>query len=297
MKIKAFLFMLACALTFCCSAWAADQVYFYHTDPVGTPLVMTDANGVVVWKADYKPFGEEYSVSGTATNTKQFVGKEKDGETGLSYFGARYEDAKIGRFTAPDPVTAVDGRTSRTNEKMLLNPQRLNAYAYALNNPYAFVDQDGKWAQYLLAPILYALFSPSPANAPDRNTPTVNSQSTGEFATGVVLAETGGYVIGRALGAAFSRTGFTLAEQAGMIQFTAHGAERAAERGFTPERIARVMLEGKSVTTSGRYGAQIRYTLGENSVVVAKEGTNANKIITTFNSNTTNGVKGYWTEP
>jgi RHS repeat-associated protein len=68
----------------------------------------------------------------------------KDEETGLSYFGARYEDAKSGRFIAPDPMRAVDSTNSGTNEKLLLDPQRLNPYAYALNNPYRYVDLDGR---------------------------------------------------------------------------------------------------------------------------------------------------------
>jgi len=278
------------------SVLAAEQVFFYHTDPAGTPLAMTDSTGKVVWKADYKPFGEEQTVTGTTSNGKRFVGKEKDEETGLSYFNVRYQDAKIGRFTSPDPVGAVDPRTSKTNEMMLHNPQRLNAYAYGLNNPYSFVDHDGKWAQYILVPILYGLLSSSSSNAPDRNTPLVNSQTTGEFAAGVALAETGGFAVGRLLGPAISRTGLSYAEQSGMIQFTAHGAKQAAERGFTPERIARVMLEGNPVEATGRFGAQIRYTLGENTVVIAKEGANANKVITTYSSQTSNGVKGHWSE-
>ncbi len=133
-------------LFFCFSStgFASEQVFFYHTDPAGTPLSMTDSNGSVVWKADYKPFGEEYAVTGSAANDKRFVGKEKDEETGLSYFGARYEDAKIGRFTAVDPVKAVDPMTGKTNERLLLNPQRLNVYAYGMNNPYRYIDPDGK---------------------------------------------------------------------------------------------------------------------------------------------------------
>lgn len=137
-------------LLFNFSAGAAEQVFFYHTDPVGTPLAMTNASGVVVWQTDYRPFGEEQSVTGTAANNKKFVGKEKDAETGLSYFGARYEDAKTGRFIAVDPVGVVNEGTSKTNEKMLLNPQRLNAYAYAANNPYKFVDPDGRDFIYIL---------------------------------------------------------------------------------------------------------------------------------------------------
>lgn len=125
---------------------AADQVYFYHTDPAGTPLAMSNASGTVVWTADYKPFGEENSVTAEPKNNKRFVGKEKDEETGLSYFGARYEDARIGRFIAVDPVRAVDAHSNKTNEQMLLNPQRLNMYAYALSNPYTNIDHDGQFS-------------------------------------------------------------------------------------------------------------------------------------------------------
>jgi RHS repeat-associated protein len=117
--------------------------YFYHTDPAGTPLAMTDASGSVVWRADYKPFGEEHLITGTKENDLRFVGKEKDKETGLLYFGARYMEALIGRFLTPDPIGAVDARTGKTNDKIIKNPQGLNLYAYALNNPYRYIDPDG----------------------------------------------------------------------------------------------------------------------------------------------------------
>lgn len=142
--MKKTLILLLLIVVMAQTVFAAEQVLFYHTDPAGTPLSMTNTSGTVVWKADYKPFGEEQSVTATAPNDKRFVGKEKDEETGLSYFGARYENAKIGRFIAPDPVRAVDDKSSKTNEKILLNPQRLNTYAYALNNPYRYVDPDGR---------------------------------------------------------------------------------------------------------------------------------------------------------
>jgi len=117
--------------------------YFYHTDPAGTPLAMTDAGASVVWRADYKPFGEDYQIASTHENNRMFVGKEMDQETGLYYFGARYMEAMIGRFISPDPVGAVDSRTGGVNEKVLRNPQRINLYAYGLNNPYRYIDPDG----------------------------------------------------------------------------------------------------------------------------------------------------------
>lgn len=66
------------------------------------------------------------------------TGKERDTETGLDYFGARYMSGPEGRFISPDPVA---GR--------LANPQSLNRYTYALNNPLKYVDPTGmvvEWA-------------------------------------------------------------------------------------------------------------------------------------------------------
>ncbi|MBI1811920.1 MAG: RHS domain-containing protein, partial [Nitrospirae bacterium] len=138
------LFSCMMMLIFATISFAAEKVFFYHTDPTGTPLAMTDASGNVVWRADYKPFGEEQSITGTLENNEKFVGKEKDKETGLQYFGARYMKDEIGRFVTVDPVGPVDPRTSKTNYAMLTNPQRLNRYAYSLNNPYRYLDPNGK---------------------------------------------------------------------------------------------------------------------------------------------------------
>lgn len=124
----------------------AEDIYFYHTDPVGTPLAMTNASGQKVWEADYKPFGEEFSVNASKENDRRFVGKEKDEETGLNYFGARYLSAGTGRFLAPDPVRAVNAYSGKVNLSLLVEPQRLNTYAYSLNNPSRYVDPDGEFA-------------------------------------------------------------------------------------------------------------------------------------------------------
>ncbi|MFH2122369.1 MAG: RHS repeat-associated core domain-containing protein, partial [Pseudomonadota bacterium] len=77
-------------------------------------------------------------------NSRRFIGKEKDKETGLVYIGARYLDPETGRFLQPDPVGPVDPMTGKVNVEMLNNPQRLNRYAYGLNNPYRYIDPDGK---------------------------------------------------------------------------------------------------------------------------------------------------------
>jgi RHS repeat-associated protein len=61
-------------------------------------------------------------------------GKERDAETGLDYFGARYFSSPQGRFTSPDPLL---------NSGRLEIPQSWNRYAYTLNNPLRYVDPDG----------------------------------------------------------------------------------------------------------------------------------------------------------
>lgn len=123
----------------------AREVVFYHTDNVGSPVAMTNSDGAVVWRAHDKPFGEEFQTTATPEHSsRRFIGKEKDKETGLVYIGARYLDPVTGRFLQPDPVGPVDPMTGKVNAAMLSNPQRLNRYAYGLNNPYWYIDPDGR---------------------------------------------------------------------------------------------------------------------------------------------------------
>ena len=81
------------------------------------------------------------------------------------------------------------------------------------------------------------------------------------------------------------------------VEVTDHGAKRILERGFTQERIKYVITKGVAEITPGRYGSQIKYVLGKNTVVIANEGLNKGKVITAFSSEVVNGIKGYWVEP
>lgn len=111
-----------------------SELFFYDTDYLGTPLTLSDSSGGVLWHADELPFGEEYGVDGVVDiNSRRYVGKEKDVETGLLYFGARYMDAQDGRFGSADPVGLVDVGNGGINDEILINPQRLNRYVYGLN--------------------------------------------------------------------------------------------------------------------------------------------------------------------
>ena len=101
-----------------------------------TASVITDSAGNIKSDSDYYPWGGELQFTNNDSNHYKFTGKERDSETGLDYFGARYYGNTMGRFMQPDPVFF---QTS-----MLSDPQRFNLYAYVRNNPLALVDPTGE---------------------------------------------------------------------------------------------------------------------------------------------------------
>src|SRR5207244_9774370 len=75
-----------------------------------------------------------YGSTGQYTPTaNKFTGKERDSESGLDNFGARYFGSAMGRFVTPDS----------TGYSSLANPQAWNLYAYTLNNPLKYNDPSG----------------------------------------------------------------------------------------------------------------------------------------------------------
>lgn len=76
----------------------------------------------------------------TAVNRYKFTGKERDGESGLDYFGARYYGSTLGRFTSPDPPLL---------DQHIADPQSWNLYAYARNNPLSYIDPTGNAVELL----------------------------------------------------------------------------------------------------------------------------------------------------
>ena len=111
---------------------ALETITYYHNDALGSPVAATDEAGNVKWREAYKPYGSRIRKEDNGTNDTWYTGKQEDKATGLSYFGARWYDPVIGRFTGIDPVGFKEG-----------NIQSFNRYAYANNNPYLFVDPDG----------------------------------------------------------------------------------------------------------------------------------------------------------
>ncbi len=115
---------------------ARAEVRHLHTDHLGTPREMTDADGRMVWAARYRAWGnvlevvrEEVPLSDEIGDAQpvRFQGQYYDSETGLHYNRFRYYDPDIGRFVSIDPVGFFGGA---------------NTYAYS-SNPISWVDALG----------------------------------------------------------------------------------------------------------------------------------------------------------
>ena len=84
-----------------------DQ-YFYHPDHLGSSSFITDLNGNGIQHLQYLPFGESFvdQQIGQWNTPYKFSGKEKDDETGYSYFGARYYDSDLSVWLSVDPLAS-----------------------------------------------------------------------------------------------------------------------------------------------------------------------------------------------
>ena len=102
-----------------------------HTDALGSPVATTGPSGALLSRTRYEPYGA--TASGTNPDGIGFTGHVNDSDTGLVYMQQRYYDPIAGRFLSVDPVTTS-----------FSNASHFNRYNYANNNPYRFVDPDGR---------------------------------------------------------------------------------------------------------------------------------------------------------
>ncbi len=120
------------------------STYYVHPDHLGGANALTDSSGLLNESIQYYPYGtlRTDTLAGTYSGTKRkYIGQQYDGTTGLNYLNARYQDPQRGQFVSEDPVFL--GNPSQQN---LQDPQSLNSYSYANDNPVTKKDPDGKQA-------------------------------------------------------------------------------------------------------------------------------------------------------
>ena len=171
-----------------------DTMHFYFADHLGSTSDVTDAVGNILEESDYYPYGGEMPVITGDSNHYKFTGKERDTESGLDEFGARYDSSALGRFMTPDWAA----RPTAVPYAAFGDPQSLNLYGYVRNDPVSNADPDGHEVGYEYGPDSFGM----------RN--GVSAQAHGQYAqgstkvavgAGLILTAAGGDLPGGAVGA------------------------------------------------------------------------------------------------
>ena len=123
-------------------ATLGNGIQFSHSDWLGTERARTSLSNPSQYETIQSlPFGDGLTISATTYpygvgdwSFLHFTGKPRDFESGLDYFGARYDASSFGRFLSPDKPFA---------DQHTLNPQSWNLYEYARDNPLSNVDRNG----------------------------------------------------------------------------------------------------------------------------------------------------------
>jgi RHS repeat-associated protein len=182
---------------------STGSTYYYHSDHLGSSNVITNQSGQQAQYCEYTPYGTLARNEGTDAVTHKFTGKELD-STGLYFYGARYYDPEIGRFITADTIVQAP-----------YDPQSLNRYAYARNNPIKYIDPNGRW--FWVALIVGAILGGASAAANDQ-----------PIWKGVLMGALGGVMVG----AGAAGFGFWGAVAGGMFAGAANSAAFGGNIGF-----------------------------------------------------------------
>ncbi|MCD4753001.1 MAG: FG-GAP-like repeat-containing protein [Anaerolineaceae bacterium] len=135
---------------------------FYPHDHLGSTNLTLAVDATVTEQLVNYPFGharkEIYTPSQPCASNYKFTGKERDDESGLQYFEARYLVGHIGRFASVDSLySEVVSLDEEKFQRFLKNPQEMNFYVYAQNDPIKFNDPSGSTVRKAFQNILQVL--------------------------------------------------------------------------------------------------------------------------------------------
>ena len=173
--LHALFFMLLAFMT-SSPVFSDEHITYVHFDALGSSIAGSDSTGSLVWSEEYQPYGDRIVSDNSTGNNLWYTGKASYENFGLSYFGARWYNPVLGRFTGIDPVKYQED-----------NIHSFNRYAYANNNPYKFVDPDGRAA--FLYPIVVFILKEAGGEVLEQTTgaqlPTVKNIGQAVFKTAV----------------------------------------------------------------------------------------------------------------
>jgi RHS repeat-associated protein len=244
---------------------SAGAISYFFSDHLGSSRVVTSATGGIVDESDFYPFGGERVITSTSGNNYKFTGKERDTESGLDYFAARYYSSQFGRFMTPDwadtPTTVPYADFG--------NPQSLNLYTYVGNNPITRFDVDGHcWPANECA----AAFQNAVDSASKKIINAVSNSGSGVLAGSVTLAvgmtrdvingTADAFKAGEAVGACMDNCtgvemgdaiGQDLGRTAGLVAMAAGGSEAVLEK-VTQRALTKAATEALETVGPGKGG-------------------------------------------
>lgn len=206
---------------------SAETVTYIHTDALGSVVAETDANGNVIKRYDYEPYGGV--VGGQVTDGPGYTGHVSDAATGLSYMQQRYYDPQLGLFLSVDPVSTHS------------SPKHFNRYSYAYGNPYSFTDPDGRVPvmPFIYGAVLGGLADIAVQKAMNPGKPIDKVEVGIAAAVGSVSGGAGGLAVA-AVGSGTISVGRAVAIQT-VVNAVAGGAGSAAESA----------IKGQPITAEG----------------------------------------------
>ena len=217
-----------------------SKVHFYHYDYLGNINFLSDKKGDILDKRKFHPFGK--------TNSKNnidfyaFDGKEEDIDLKFNYFGARFYDSEIGRFINPDLKLDAFQKT---------NPQSINPYSYAFNNPFVYTDFEG--------------FQTKPRNSSEKNTilpiPFYKWQGTLSLTIPSIIILNGHIDLSAGLVTSPTETGVFFSRTVSIGPGAFYGVGIGREGGLVNESISN--LAGDALVLGGDIGVGPRAIGGE----------------------------------
>jgi len=253
-------------------------IFWNSQDHLRSTSVVTDANAQIAESVEYYAFGSIKSNTGSHKEQRKYTGHEFDILSKYTYAQSRYLDTKIGRFLSEDPAFLLIGdpafsdRYSRTLEQFLADPQLLNSYSYARNNPLKYTDPDGENLQDILNQIqtqllqisqtiallsLYVGFggvntAQAPANAADiqATAPYSVQQFVGEeiAGRGLFFVLTGGRSRGSKLPLDEAGRLFRAGDEIGGFRLTEHAIGRMQSRNIASHELESAIRDPLRVT-------------------------------------------------
>jgi RHS repeat-associated protein len=111
----------------------SSTTHYYLVDGLGSIIGLINTSGTLMNTYKYDPYGTITSSTGTVANPWRFASGHFDTQTGLTKFGARFEESVNGRWTQPDVI-----------QGSIQNPSTMNRFAYAQANPVNVIDPSGR---------------------------------------------------------------------------------------------------------------------------------------------------------